>query len=217
MKLAERRIGRRIVYRGKILTAEVWTVRLPDGRTATREIARPPDAAAVVALDGGHVYLIRQYRPAVGRIVYEIPAGLISPGEAPAATARRECAEEIGLRPRRLSRLLAYYPSVGFSTGRIHLFLAQGLTRDRRAHLDDTEALSVHRVPLRRALAMIRDNRIIDSKAIIGLLLTADRLGADQRACRRTARPRIRRDAGRRGAAGRAPGPTRPAAPRPAR
>ena len=96
-------------------------MRLPDGRTVTREIARPPDAAAVVPVDGDHVYLIRQYRPAVQRIVYEIPAGIIDRGEAPAATARRECAEEIGLHPRRLSPLLAYFPSVGFSTGEAEL------------------------------------------------------------------------------------------------
>jgi len=176
MKLAERRIARRTVYRGKILTAEEWTMRLPDGRTMTREIARPPDAAAVVPVDGEHVYLIRQYRPAVQHVVYEIPAGIIDPGESPAVTARRECAEEIGLRPRRLTRLVTYFPSVGFSTGRIHLFLAEGLTPDRHAHLDDTEALAVHRMPLRKALAMIRDNRIVDSKAIIGLLLAAQRV-----------------------------------------
>ena len=65
---------------------------------------------------------------------------------------------------------------MGFSTGRIHLYLAQGLAPDRSAHLDETESLAVHRVPFRKALVMIRDNRIVDSKAIIGLLLAADRL-----------------------------------------
>jgi len=64
MRLVEKVIRRRVVYRGRYLTAERWDVRLPDGRRARRDIVRPPDAVAVVPVDArGRVHLVRQFRP----------------------------------------------------------------------------------------------------------------------------------------------------------
>jgi ADP-ribose pyrophosphatase len=177
MKLIERVIGKRVVYTGNYLSTEQHTVILPDGRRAIRDIVRPPDAVAVVPIDeNGLIYLVRQYRSAIRRAIYEIPAGIIDEGERPATTARRECEEEIGLRPRRLIKLCTFYSAVGFSTGSIQLFLAQGLTAGRREHRDATEFLQVHAIPFERAYRWVLTNRIVDAKSILGILWARQRL-----------------------------------------
>ena len=80
MKLIERVIGKRVGYTGNYLSTEQHTVILPDGRRAIRDIVRPPDAVAVVPIDeDGLIYLVRQYRSAIRKAIYEIPAGIIDP------------------------------------------------------------------------------------------------------------------------------------------
>ena len=177
MKLIERVIGKKVVYAGHYLSTEQHAVILPDGRRTIRDIVRPPDAVAVVPIDeDGLIYLVRQYRSAIRRAIYEIPAGIIDEGERPATTARRECEEEIGLRPRKLIKLCKFYAAVGFSTGSVQLFMAQGLTAGRRAHSDATEFLQVHAIPFELALRWVLTNRIVDAKSIIGILWAKQRL-----------------------------------------
>ena len=177
MRLVERTIRRRIVYRGEYLAAEQWLVRLPDGRRARRDIVRPPDAVAVVPLDAeGRLHLVRQFRPALGRAIAEIPAGILDPGERPRDAARRECMEELGLVPRRLRRLCTFYNAVGFSTGCIHLFLAQGL-RPLAGHTDPTEFLETASLPFGRALRWALTNRFVDAKTLLGVLWAVRLLG----------------------------------------
>lgn len=94
MKLIEHVLSTQVVYAGKYLSTEQQTVILPDGRQAVRDIVRPPDAVAIVPIgDDGRIYLVRQYRPAIRRAIYEIPAGIIDPGDArlppPGGSARK--------------------------------------------------------------------------------------------------------------------------------
>jgi len=186
MKLIERVIRKRVVYVGRYLSTEQQTVVLPDGRQAIRDIVRPPDAVAVVPIDDtGRIHLVRQYRPAIRRAIYEIPAGIIDPGERPATTARRECEEEIGLRPRRLLKLSTFYSAVGFSTGSIQLFLAQGLVVGRAGHRDATEFLQVHAIPFELAYRWVLTNRIVDAKSIVGILWAKQRLNPQRSGGRR--------------------------------
>jgi ADP-ribose pyrophosphatase len=111
---------RRDIFQGRILSLGVETHLLPDGRKAEFEIVRHPGGAAVLpVLDDGRVLLLRQFRPAAGDAVLEIPAGRLEPGEAPAACARRELAEEAGYRAGRLERLGETLSSVGFCDERI--------------------------------------------------------------------------------------------------
>ena len=186
MKLIERVIGKRVVYSGSYLSTEQPTVILPDGRQAIRDIVRPPNAVAIVPIDdAGRIYLVRQYRPAIRRAIYEIPAGIIDHGELPATTARRECEEEIGFRPRRLFKLCTFYSAVGFSTGSIQLFLALGLVAGRGGHGDTTEFLQVHAIPFERACRWVLENRIVDAKSIIGILWAEKRLALERSGGRR--------------------------------
>src|SRR5215470_19402345 len=111
-----------------------------------------PGAAAIVAVDaGGEVTLLRQLRHAAGGFIWEVPAGTLAPGEAPAACARRELREEAGLLAGQWTALGSILTTPGFCDERIHLFLARRLSEAVQS-LDPDEVLTVTRVPLRRAL-----------------------------------------------------------------
>ena len=117
------------LVRGRLVTLRTDKVRMPDGELAERDVVIHPGAVAVLALDDAQqVLLIRQYRHPVGRLLWEVPAGLRDvSGEPPWATARRELLEEAGYRARDWRVLADYYTSPGFSTERLRVFLARDL------------------------------------------------------------------------------------------
>ena len=117
------------VARGRLVTLRTDKVRMPADELAERDVVIHPGAVAVLALDDAQqVLMIRQYRHPVGRLLWEIPAGLRDvSGELPWATARRELLEEAGYRARDWRVLADYYTSPGFSTERMRVFLARDL------------------------------------------------------------------------------------------
>ena len=117
------------LVRGRLVTVRTDKVRMPDGELAERDVVIHPGAVAVLALDDAQqVLLIRQYRHPVGRLLWEVPAGLRDvSGEPPWATARRELLEEAGYRAQDWRVLADYYTSPGFSTERLRVFLARDL------------------------------------------------------------------------------------------
>jgi 8-oxo-dGTP pyrophosphatase MutT (NUDIX family) len=117
------------LVRGRLVTLRTDKVRMPAGELAERDVVVHPGAVAVLALDDAQqVLVIRQYRHPVGRLLWEIPAGLRDvSGEPPWATARRELLEEAGYRARDWRVLADYYTSPGFSTERLRVFLARDL------------------------------------------------------------------------------------------
>jgi ADP-ribose pyrophosphatase len=161
------------IYKGRIIDLRLEEVTLPNEVTIQLEIIRHPGASAVVALDDdGSVALIHQFRHAAGGFIWEIPAGLLHTGEAPRQCAARELREETGLVAGELVPLGSILTAPGFCDERIHLFLARQLTETEQ-ELDHDEVLSVARVPLDNALAMIRSGDILDGKTIAGLHLAA--------------------------------------------
>jgi ADP-ribose pyrophosphatase len=171
VNLNETVITTRTVYQGRYLRAEERTVRLPDGRDARREIVVPPNAVGVLPMtDDGTVYLVRQYRTALERAILEIPAGILEPGEDADQTARRECGEEIGLSPARLDPLVGYYHSVGFSTGRIEVFLGRDLRPAPHAKPDGTEFLEIVTMSFDELLDRVQRGDIVDSKTLLATL-----------------------------------------------
>jgi 8-oxo-dGTP pyrophosphatase MutT (NUDIX family) len=162
------RIGGRTMFEGKIVTVVVDRFRYADGSEVEREIVRHKGAAAVVAHDDTHIYLVRQPREAVGDPDFlEIPAGrLDQKGESPLEAAQRELAEEIGKAAARWERVMSYVSSAGMSDEVVHVFHATGLS-DRNAEAEEHERIEIVRWPLDDidgALAATRD-----SKTIIGL------------------------------------------------
>jgi ADP-ribose diphosphatase len=157
------------IFRGRIITLRQDEVTLPGGRRVTLEIVHHPGAAAIVALDDdGTVALIRQYRHAASGFIWEVPAGTLGNGESPAACARRELQEETGLLAAQWTALGSILTTPGFCDERIHLFLARDL-RETTAALEDDEVLTVSRVPMAQALAMIASGEIEDAKSIAAL------------------------------------------------
>lgn len=170
MDLEEKLVRTKVVYQGKYIRAEERVVRLPNGQEAQREIITPPDAVGILPIDAdGKVYLVRQYRPAIGQVTLEIPAGILEPGEKPAETARRECAEETGVDPKRLDFMFTYYHSVGFSTGKISVFLGRDLVPNPEAHADPEEFLEVVTLPFEELYRRGLSGEIIDSKTLLAL------------------------------------------------
>jgi len=161
----------RNVYRGKVVTLNIETVRLPNGATVELEIVRHPGAAAVVPMkDDDTVILIRQFRHAADGFIYEIPAGKLHPGEDPQLCAARELEEEIGYRAGSLELLTSMFTAPGFADEVIHVYLGTGLAAGAQ-RLDPDEVLEIVEMPLEKAMALITDGTIRDGKTIIGLQL----------------------------------------------
>ncbi|ACX51599.1 NUDIX hydrolase [Ammonifex degensii KC4] len=169
-KLYEKRLKSETVFQGRILRVRVDTVLLPDGCTSTREVVEYSGAVAIVPLTAeGEVVMVRQYRYPVGRELLEIPAGKIEEGEEPEACARRELEEETGFMARSWQHLGSFYSTPGFTSEKMHLFLAQDLYPGKK-NPDRDEFLRVERLPLAQALELIRKGEIADAKSICGLL-----------------------------------------------
>ncbi|HUJ78701.1 MAG TPA: NUDIX hydrolase [Nitrospiria bacterium] len=170
-QLREDILNAETVFAGRYVTVEVRTVRLPDGHRATREIVSPPNAVGVLALDrDGGVHLVRQFRSALGRAILEIPAGIIDRGESAEQTGRRECEEETGMIPGRLTRLCRFYHSVGFSTGHIELYRATDLSPSDNRHAEAGEVIERVVLPFETLQGMVEAGEIVDSKTIIAVL-----------------------------------------------
>jgi len=177
------RIHTERVYDGRIVRVDIDTVRAPDGSEMRLEMVRHRGAAAIVPLLSGldaedpSVLLIKQYRYATGGTIWEIPAGVLEPGEEPVECARRELREEVGAEASKLEHLTTIYTTPGFTDERIHIFLATGLTVGETQHELD-EFIEVTTLPMSRILEMIRDGELLDGKSVSALLYVAGfRLG----------------------------------------
>ncbi len=164
------KISEEIIYQGRILDLARETHRMPDQREARFEIVQHPGgAAALPVLADGRIVLIRQFRPAAGDFVLEIPAGRLEPGENAEDCVVRELQEEIGYRPAAVKALGAVYSSVGFCNEQIHLFIATDLTPVETA-LEPDEFIDPQVMTLAEALELIETGGIIDAKTEIALL-----------------------------------------------
>lgn len=169
MELTEKTLTSREVYRGRILRVREDTVRLPNGKTAEREVAEHPGGVGILALDGGDVLLVRQYRYAFSRVLTEIPAGKREPGEEPFVTAQRELREEIGATAGKWTELGALIASPGCYGEVLYLYMAQELTFGD-THPDEDEFLDVVRMPFDRAVELCMTGELTDAKTVVALL-----------------------------------------------
>jgi 8-oxo-dGTP pyrophosphatase MutT (NUDIX family) len=155
------------VFRGRLVSVEAR-----EGRY--REIIHHPGSCAVVALVGGEILLVRQFREAVDREMLEIPAGTRDvQGEDPAECAARELVEETGHRAIRIEPLASVHASPGFLDERIELFLAEA----EPAGEPSEDGIEIVRMPLSAAAEAVADGAITDAKSAVGILLAAGRGG----------------------------------------
>ncbi len=166
------------VYSGRLLHVHKRQVRLPDGRTTSREMIVHPGAAAMVVLDAEHGTLLeRQWRSPMDRAFWEIPAGKIDKGEDPFETAVRELQEETGLVASRWVELGTIHNAIGYSNERIVIYLAQDIKpAENGQKLDEGEFLTLQRLSFEQALEMTRTGEITDVKTLVGLAWARDYL-----------------------------------------
>lgn len=167
----ERTTQEKQIFQGRVFSIEVNDIALPDGRPSIREVVRHPGGACVLPYDAetDTIYMVRQYRYPFGKLLWELPAGKLEPGEDPLVCARRELEEECGIQAKSWTKLLTTYPSPGYCAEILTIYLALSLTHGDR-HLDPGEFLGVGAFHRKTVFEMIRQGLIVDGKTLQALL-----------------------------------------------
>jgi ADP-ribose pyrophosphatase len=166
----------RTTYRSPVFHVTSEIVTEPTGVTARRDLVRHPGSVVVLAVDDTgpepKILLERQFRYAAGKFLWELPAGSMDPNESALEGAKRELLEETGYSARHWKLALFYYPSPGFLTETMSVFLAQDLQHGK-ANPEADEVIKTRMFPLSAALKMVSTGRIVDGKTISGVLWLA--------------------------------------------
>ena len=169
--MAQRTLKNDIIFTGKVFSVHADRVILPHGHETLMEVVRHPGSVVLLPMpDPQHLFLVRQYRYAIDRQIWELPAGSIDPGESPEQAALREAHEEIGQLATHLERVGEFFPSPGFCDERMIFFKLTGLyTPPHNAHSDADEDIEVSRFSLPEVQALVRDGHAPDMKTALGL------------------------------------------------
>lgn len=170
MKSTLRILSSKNLYKGRIINVKKDRVVEPGGVEASREVVEHPGSVVIIPrLSGGRIILVRQYRYAARRPMWELVAGTLEPSEGIIRAARRELQEETGYRAASLKRLFSFYPSPGIMTERMHLVEARDLTLSKAAPEPD-ERIRVGEFSKAQIDKLLREKKIIDGKSLVGLL-----------------------------------------------
>jgi ADP-ribose pyrophosphatase len=166
----------RTIFQGRVFSVHVETIPLPKGGELQAEIIRHPGSVVIVPITARNdIILVRQYRPAIGRWAWELPAGSLKPGEDVERAARRECQEETGQIPAHIERMGSFFPTPGYCDEEMTFFKASGLRTpgpgDAEAHQDEDEDIEARPFTHDELRQMIAAGKVIDLKTIAGLSL----------------------------------------------
>ena len=161
------------IFDGKVFAIDRDRVCMPNGREVVVDVVRHPRSVVLVPVpEPGHVVLIRQYRYAVNKYLWELPAGSVDAGEEPEAAAKRECHEEIGQLPETVIRLAALLPTPGYCDEEMIFFRLSGLAvPEEAAAPDEDEDIEPRTFTIADAREMVRRGEITDMKTVVGLTL----------------------------------------------
>ncbi len=175
MKYEEKTVSRKPIYHGGIIDVELQEVELPNGKRSKRDIVLHPGASVILPIaENGEVYMVRQFRKPIDKVLLELPAGKLDAGEDPAVCAARELKEETGLKAASLKHIISLHSTPGFSNEVLHLYAATGLVEGESC-ADEDEFISSERYTVQKLLDMVLNHEITDAKTIIGILL-ADKI-----------------------------------------
>lgn len=165
----------RKVFEGRVFSVVVESITTRKGGKMDVEIVRHPGSVVLMPMTAaGEIILVRQYRHAIRRDAWELPAGTLNANEEPEKAARRECHEEIGLVPSTLEMLGTFYPTPGYCDEEMNFFKATGLREprdDETAEQDEDEDIQKQAFTIEQIRSMIRTGEIIDMKTVAGLAL----------------------------------------------
>ncbi len=173
--LTEKTIKKNLVFDGRVLHVYNDEVSLPDGNRAMREIVDHQGGVCIGALtEDNELYFVRQFRYAYNEVTLELPAGKLEKGQTPLENGKRELLEETGCIGYSYVSLGALYPSTGYTNEIIHLYACRVKSvGDMRP--DEDEFLNVEKIPLEKAVELVLNNMIPDSKSQV-LILKLDAL-----------------------------------------
>ena len=161
--------GTRRVFEGRVINLRVDDVEYDNGARSNVEIVEHNGGVAIIAQPSpDSIVLVRQFRPATGQELWEVPAGKLERGEDPLACATRELIEETGYRCGSMRRLWSFFTAPGFCNERLYLFVAEGLTPGS-AEPEATEVLHLREFNVEEAWAMVERDEIPDAKTQIAL------------------------------------------------
>ncbi len=180
MHLDEKTLSSEQKFDGKIVKLYVDSVELEDGKKSFREVIKHPGGVCVLPLDEeGNVLFVKQFRYPHQKVLLEIPAGKLEYGENHAECGLRELKEETGCTCDRYEYLGSLIPTPAYCGEVIHMYLARGLHYGEQK-LDSGEFLDIEKIPLNRAVEMIMNNEIEDSKTQIAVLKTRLKLDSER-------------------------------------
>jgi ADP-ribose pyrophosphatase len=174
-RLLERVVDERVVHEGGYLTYKVLTVADHTGNRHSRQVVVHPGAVTIVAVDGGDVLMVRQYRTPATEVLLELPAGTLDrlddgTLEDPALAAPRELGEETGYKAGSWRLLGTFFTAPGFATELMRLYLATDLEPiEGYAGPEPDENLELVRVPIANALEMAESGGFRDAKTLLGV------------------------------------------------
>lgn len=170
MIVEEKTISSKVVYEGPVFRVRQHTVECDGGVKAKRDIVEHSGGSIMVAVtDEGRVLMEKQFRKALESVILELPAGKADPGEDPLVTASRELAEETGYTAGSVKHLISYYPTCGYSSELLHIYICRDL-KAGKTNWDPTEMIELYEYEPDELIDMIMGGEIKDSKTIIGLL-----------------------------------------------
>lgn len=173
MDLTEKQLKSEYAFKGRIFNVRVDEALMPDGRTAGREVVEHNGGVMVAPLDSdGNLYFVDQFRYPYFEVVTELPAGKLEKGEDPYEAGVRELREETGAAAEKIISLGKLYPSPGYCGEIINLYLATGLTFGEQDP-DDDEFLEVKKIHISKAVEMVMNGELCDSKTQVGVLKIA--------------------------------------------
>lgn len=173
MEFFEKTLESKEIFDGRVIHVTLDKVELQNGQKSTREVVGHPGGVCVAALtENDELLFVKQFRYPYKEVILELPAGKLEKGQTPLENGKRELLEETGAVGSGYISLGKLYPSPGYCGEIIHMYFCR-IAYFEEQKLDEGEFLNVLKIPLNRAVEMVLNNEIPDSKTQTAVLKTA--------------------------------------------
>lgn len=170
MELEEKKISSEEIFDGVAIHLYRDEILLPNGNKGVREVIRHPGAVCVLPMtDDGEIVFVNQFRYALNKVTLEVPAGKLEKGEDPTEAALRELSEETGITAGKIVPMGALYTTPALIDEIIYMYIATELQQGEQ-HLDEDEFVNAVKIPLTKAVEMVMNGEIRDSKTQLMIL-----------------------------------------------